>query len=81
MSKADKMFKELGYDKTQDNDRFIFYEKFWVGANCTETIAIDKEEKVVEISYDKDNIVASFDVEQHLAVHEKLTELGWLENE
>ena len=78
MSKADKMFKESGYDKTQDNDKVIFYEKYWQPAQCTETIAIDKEEKVVEISYDKDNIVASFNVEQHLVIHEKLTELGWV---
>lgn len=80
-SKADMMFEELGYDKTQDNDKVIFYEKFWVGTNCTETIAIDMEEKMVEISYDKDNIVASFNVEQHLAIHERLKELEWLENE
>ena len=81
MSKADKMFKELGYDKTQVNDKVTFYEKYWQPTQCTETIAFDMEEKVVEISYDKDNIVASFNVEQHLAIHEKVTELGWIEND
>lgn len=81
MSKADKMFKVMGYEKTLDDDHNIFYEKFWEGTNCTETIAFNMKYKMVEISYDKDNIVASFGIEQHLAVHDKLTELGWLDNE
>ena len=78
MSKADKMFKAMWYEKTLDDDHNIFYEKFWAGANCTEIIAFNMKYKMVEISYDKDNIVAAFNVEQHLAVHEKLTEMGWL---
>ena len=78
MSKADKMFIELGYYKTQGNDKVIFYEKYFAPTQCTETIAFDMEEKMVEISYDKDNIVVAFQMDSHLAIHEKLKELGWL---
>lgn len=81
MSKADMMFKAMGYEKTLDDDHNIFFEKYFAPMQCTETIAFVREYKMVEISYDKDIVVTSLDVEQHLAIHAKLTDLGWLENE
>lgn len=80
-SKAGKMFKEMGYEKTLDADHNIFYDKYWEGLDCTETIAFNIEEKMIEIIYDRDNIVTSFGPEVHLAIHGHLKELGWVGND
>ena len=64
MSKADKMFKELGYKKKET--------KF--------TTHYDKPDKRISIYNRVKKYGATNDIElnEHMAVHTKIKELGWL---
>ena len=75
MSKADDMFKELGYGKFE-NGNFIQFNKI------KELIAIeflgDKKEIVKTKGYDKHMTI---NMQELKAINEKVKELGWLDEE
>lgn len=75
---ADKLFDELGYELSYDDDNNIYYEKNWDVKNVTETIAFNAYHKAVEISYNYAGFDASLDMHKYMAIHAKLKELGWL---
>ena len=66
MSKADKMFEEMGYKKIIDDD------KYRTVYNCY-GIEIVFENRWKEV------ITDGLTIQEHLAIHEKMKELGWLE--
>ena len=57
MSKADKMFEELGYVESETSDKNDIVYEYRM-----------KESRLVTITH-----------EEHLAIHEKMKELGWIE--
>lgn len=65
MSKADKMFKDLKYVKTIDNEEYILY------SSVKNDIFFDLDD--IEVLSKK------IGVNEHLAIHEKIKELGWLD--
>lgn len=72
MSKADKMFKELGYKKTRDGvDCWCNYE------NKFHKISFEKNVQSIFFEDKKDKIVL-IDKEVLQAINEKVKELGWL---
>lgn len=71
MSKADKMFNELGYiDRFNDN----MYVLQHVVEYC---IYFNKDEKSVLFLFEDDRVQVSYKI--LLAVSEKIKELGWLD--
>ena len=72
MSKADKMFEKLGFDKVDEGVMLIYVN--------------ESKENVVEVCFvlpfheygirGNGNFVKK---ELHLAIHEKMKELGWLD--
>ena len=78
MSKADKMLYDLGYRNVGENRSAIYYEKYWDETDCVEELTFCKDTKDIELQTNKDNIGNGFDVKTHLAIHEKMKELGWL---
>lgn len=79
MSKADKMFKEMGYEKEETRKSIVY--KLRLGWKSK--IVIDKEHKeyYAHAYIDNENIVSdvvSLCVEEHLAINEKMKELGWI---
>ena len=68
---ADEMFKELGYDKKNEDEEFITYLD---GGNEDLYILFDKRYKVVDgyPSYDY-----FLDMPRLKAVNKKVEELGW----
>ena len=70
MSKADKMFEELGYRK-ETRYPYIYY------INPLKSFGIsflDGKRK----EYQRHNHAITT-IEEHLAIHEKMKELGWIE--
>lgn len=75
MSKADKMFKELGFEKT-----------IW-GSEKTLSIRYESNNKGAIIFVPFSKVVYGIEdfeskeitVKEHLAIHEKMKELGWLD--
>ena len=82
MSKADKMFKELGYKKIIDNEMEIKYEykNVIMGDRIEQTILIAKIGKII-FSYinneNKQNV--GIGIKELQAINEKVKELGWNE--
>lgn len=81
MSKADKMFKELGFKKNKpfDNETLYFY------AHCEEDepaeyICFNRDKTVSTFCSDKDYMVC-LNKEWLQAINEKCKELGWLDKE
>ena len=75
---ADDMFEKLRFEKTM-NDLFIWFENFeW---DFTYIIEFDTVGKLVNIK-NKHAYIANGDVclspEEHLAIHQKMIELGWI---
>ena len=73
---ADSMFEELGYEKEEDlkNDRIIYRWR-----DSLETIFSLKEkemwlERIGDMSGEY-----ILEIKEHLAIHQKLIELGWVE--
>lgn len=81
MSKADKMFEELGYKKIRDNEKEILYKKDKVSQEYF--IAFGFETKTVMCEYaDEDyemNGAFDFNMQELQAINEKCKELGWIE--
>ena len=78
MSKADKMFKELGYEKVRDTQTSIFYLKNFNDRIDTSHINFYLVSRTIEVSWDY-SYSREFDVLENLAIHEKTKELGWLD--
>lgn len=70
MSEADKMFEELGYEKTYDDNTVITYEAI---KNNVQIILNDK-------SFLKEDWGTASDIsmEELKAINKKCNELGWL---
>lgn len=79
MSKADKMFDELGYTKalfksikSSQTERYLKY----IGDSSLHNLIVFYEEtREVELHLGLNAIY----VKEHLAIHEKMKELGWIE--
>lgn len=86
MSKADKMFEELGFVKTKDtlienvmNWVVIYHDQELYGRQRKITF-LDHYCYVTlrDVYDDKDITGACVDKDLHLAIHEKMKELGWI---
>lgn len=77
MSKADKMFEELGYEKEENEEEILYaFKDRWVlcfGKEFKEYYTHD----YVGVNNFVGNAV-SINVNEHLAINEKMKELGWL---
>lgn len=73
---ADEMFKELGYEKQEDNKFFITYIKR--KEYVTYRIVFCIEQKCIEFCNDSDGYFTRFNPEELQAINEKCRELGWL---
>jgi hypothetical protein len=62
---ADEMFRELRYVTTLSNESFIYYH--CVTNNITFNLI------------DKEVIASNININEHLAIHQKMKELGWLD--
>ena len=71
MSKADKMFEELGYKKEVNSDSFIRELSIKGHFNV---IQFFKEIGVYSLHLKLNQI----NIKEHIAIHEKMKELGWL---
>lgn len=78
MSKADKLFRELGYGKTKNDIDLVIYSKYFEITECTLDIAFVIDEKRYELPIDK-HLVIDIDIPLHSAIHEKMKELGLIE--
>ena len=79
MSKADKMFEELGYKKEEEQN-IIYTQKFPNGEKwiCFEKNSIAKSFfGVFEQAGDRMPLI--FDMQELQAINEKCKELGWLD--
>lgn len=65
MSKADKMFEELGYKKIDDDKYRTVY-------------TFDGSEIVFQNRL-KEVTIDDLTIQEHLAIHEKMKEFGWIE--
>src|SRR6056297_1125273 len=78
---ADDMFEALGYEKKLEDSSYIIYESFSFEEGISTEVRIDKNNKRHKVSnYTRNNNIFSAYVviEKHLAIHQKLIELGWL---
>lgn len=76
MSKADNMFKELGYVKSETDDiNSIVYE--YKVRKVSFEIIFDKFNK--EYCSQQYEELVTITPKEHLAIHEKMKELGWIE--
>lgn len=75
MSKADEMFKKLGYKKKSNNKFFKEYvlKKQYVVYRIVFCI----EQKCIEFCNDSDGYFTRFNGEELQAINEKVKELGW----
>ena len=76
MSKADKMFKDEGYTKYEDEYEIVY------NINIMK-IVFDKNDKNVTCGYsldvESDVYALELDVADIIAINEKVIELGWLD--
>ena len=66
MSKADRLFEELGYKKIVDDKYRTVYNYYGI--------------EIVFKNQLKEVIIDGVTVREHLAIHEKMKELGWIKN-
>lgn len=80
MSKADEMFKELGYEKIRNNEKEILYKKEY--KSKANFIAFDFYTKTMLCEYaDEDyefNGALNINMQELQAINEKCKELNWL---
>ena len=76
LSKADKMFYELGYEKTEKS-HLITYSRYCTKENDFENIHFFLENKGIKTNWD--SYSSKFiNVKEYLAINEKVKELGWI---
>lgn len=72
MSKADKMFEELGYEKKEYGSSKIMYAKdLDFEGYCIKSVWFDKVKKLVRL-------YGYYDIQELQAINEKCKELEWL---
>ena len=77
---ADELFKELGYEKIDDEDELIEYMSPGYKYNCdSKFIRFDKNEWLVTAFYPNEK--AYVDMGELQAINKKVLELGWLKKE
>ena len=76
MSKADKMFEELGYIKSTTGrvDEIVYLHRL---RKTNLQIVFDTDNREY-YSQQNDNLV-TITIKEHLAINEKMKELGWIE--
>lgn len=81
MSKADTMFEELGFIKTEDTNTEVVYEynAKIMGDKLTQTILIAKVGKIIFSYHKQSNEKMGIGVQELKAINEKVQELGWNE--
>ena len=77
MSKVDEMFKELGYDMTIINERGIDTITF----RKKEQLKNGTRNQIIEFNNrDKELYIHnSIGAQEYIAIHQKILELGWLD--
>lgn len=74
---ADEIFKELGYERNEENDYFIEYQK--QEENCCKFIKFDLIDKSFTNFYyvvpDKQSYLSMQELQ---AINKKVQELGWI---
>ena len=77
MSKADKLFEELGYSKSENEEEIVYILKdswtLYFGKVFKEYCMHD---------YPNNELIGcgvSITIKEHKAIHEKMKELGWLD--
>lgn len=80
MSKADKIFEELGFkiNKKSTWDYLLFYVKQIGEDEPCEYIVFNKDKTITPICNDRKYVVA-LDMKLLQAINEKVKELGWYE--
>ena len=91
MSKTDKMFEDLGFseskikiyaDYTLQSTSCIYSKEYYDNGVCFETtIEFDLSTKMVDIvtRTNEGRRATNLSTRLHLAIHEKMKELGWIE--
>lgn len=72
MSKADEMFKELGFKQLK-------YENYISFESENREIEFDIKEKSISVACKEDGFYAYFDMQELQAINKKCKELGWLD--
>ena len=70
MSKADKMFKELGYENVRETEYWIVYK------GKEKDIDFNKKYKTIEVENGMES--KKITIQELQAINEKCKELGWL---
>ena len=82
MSKADELFKELGYEKADESFSSILYEK---NISLSERVYIyfKLDEKLVQAEYVDDDYemrgASYLNMQELKAINQKCKEMGWLD--
>ena len=74
MSKADEMFKKLGYIIQNDDGKVIRFQKEWTSMWYKKEINFDRVGKFINF-FDTESIT----MQELQAINEKVKELGWNE--
>lgn len=78
MSKADKMFKDLGYIQSMSDENDKYYRNEYVDYEKGDTlITFDISSKLLVLSHRNYDIAIS-DIEELSAIFTKAIELGWI---
>ena len=82
MTNADKLFKELGYEK-RETDFYITYRKEY--ETHTAYIEFNKAQKIISTTIiekepEGNGIWQDFNAQKIKAINEKCKELGWLDD-
>lgn len=72
MSKADEMFKELGYKNVRENENWIVYK------GKEKDIDFNKKYKTIEVENGMES--KKFNIQELQAINEKVKELSWNES-
>lgn len=73
MSKADKLFEELGYEKEEYNPNVIYYT-----SNILDTIYFAFNKNTKKVCFIENNEAGDISMEELKAIQMKCDELGWI---
>ena len=73
MSKADKLFEELGYEKEEYNPDVIYYT-----SNILDTIYFAFNKNTKKVCFIENNEAGDISMEELKAIYLKCKELGWI---
>lgn len=78
---ADDMFDKLGYEKIKEDSRYTIYNLHCYEQGFITELRFDKDKnKYVLTNFTNNNnaFAGTFTTYLHLAIHQKLIEMGWL---